>query len=231
MTDQAFEALKTYDWGVDPKTLQPIDEAIVASQGDNQQRRRIETKLMEILTADVPQAAVDFTCRKLRVIGTAASVPALARLLDNDELAHMARFALQSIPDPEATQALQDAVGRLDGQLKVGVLSSLGARNDAGSIGVIARCLNDADAQVADAAAHALGALGKGEAAQALAEAEPNSNDTREAVVDSSLACAEQLLEIGDQQGAAAIYQRLATTDQPKHVRIAATRGMMICKR
>ena len=30
MLDQAFEALKTYDWGTDPNALKPIDEAVIA---------------------------------------------------------------------------------------------------------------------------------------------------------------------------------------------------------
>ena len=28
MLDQAFDDLKTYDWGVDPKVLKPIDDAV-----------------------------------------------------------------------------------------------------------------------------------------------------------------------------------------------------------
>ena len=34
MLDQAFEALKTYDWGQDIKVLAAIDEAVVATHGD-----------------------------------------------------------------------------------------------------------------------------------------------------------------------------------------------------
>src|SRR5688572_29872344 len=30
MLDKALEALKTYDWGMDPNLIKPIDEAIVA---------------------------------------------------------------------------------------------------------------------------------------------------------------------------------------------------------
>ncbi len=38
MLDQAFEALKTYDWGTDRKALDPIDDAVVATHGDDAAR-------------------------------------------------------------------------------------------------------------------------------------------------------------------------------------------------
>ena len=45
MIDEAFEALKTYDWGVEPKVLNPINEAIVATHGDADARKELETRL------------------------------------------------------------------------------------------------------------------------------------------------------------------------------------------
>ena len=50
---------------------------------------------------------MDYVCRVLRVIGTADSVPALAGLLAERNLSHMARYALQDNPAPEA-QALRE---------------------------------------------------------------------------------------------------------------------------
>ena len=77
MLDQAFEAYQTYDWGVDPKVLQPIDDAIVASHGDAAKRKELETKIASLLGSSAPRAAKDYACRQLRTIGTAVSVPAL----------------------------------------------------------------------------------------------------------------------------------------------------------
>jgi len=53
MLDQAFEALKTYDWGQDPKVLRPIDEAVVASYGDDAARQDLEQRLAEALKTDL----------------------------------------------------------------------------------------------------------------------------------------------------------------------------------
>jgi len=34
MLEQAFEALKTYKWGIDPKGIKPIQDAVVATHGN-----------------------------------------------------------------------------------------------------------------------------------------------------------------------------------------------------
>ena len=159
MLDQAFEALKTYDWGTDPKVLSPIDEAMVATRGDAAARKELEARLVAVLKTDVSRDAKDFVCRKLTVIGTAASVPALAELLAVKDLSHMARYALERIPAPEAAQAMRDALPKIDNALKVGVMGSLGVRQDVASVPALVALLGDADATVARSAALALGAI------------------------------------------------------------------------
>ena len=93
--DKAFEALKTYDWGADRNLLNPIDEAVVATRGDAAARKDLETRLAAVLKTDASRDAKAFVCRKLMVIGTAESVPALAGLLADKDLSHMARYALE----------------------------------------------------------------------------------------------------------------------------------------
>jgi len=61
--DQAFEALKTYDWGQEPKLVAPIEEAIIASEGNAAQRRELETRLAAVLQSDVPYDAKQYTGR------------------------------------------------------------------------------------------------------------------------------------------------------------------------
>jgi HEAT repeat protein len=223
MLDQAFEALKSYDWGADRKVLAPIDEAALKKEG----RKELEARLAAVLKTDVSRDAKDFVCRKLMVIGTADSVPALAALLPDKNLSHMARFALERIPAPEAARALREALATTQGEVKVGVISSLGGRRDAESVSALAKLLTDSDAAVARAAAHALGAIRNADAAKALAEVKLGNQDVKQAATDASLACAEALLADGKKTEATAIYKRFAGQDQPRHVRLAATRGML----
>jgi hypothetical protein len=161
-------------------------------------------------------------------VGTAASVPALAALLSAKENSHMARYALERIPAPEAGQALRNALASLPADLQVGVIGSLGARGESASVGALYPLLA-ADEPVARAAALALGALRTEEAAAALASTNPQGRSAQLAATDASLACAEALLAAGRKAEALAIYKRCAVGEQPKHVRLAATRGMLAC--
>ena len=74
-TDKAMEALKKYEWGSDRAALQPIEAAIVATKADAAARKALETSLAEVLKGDAPQAAKDFVCRQLSLIGTPNPFP------------------------------------------------------------------------------------------------------------------------------------------------------------
>jgi len=226
MLDQAFAALKSFDWGTDLAALNPIDEAVVATHGNAGARKELESRLATVLATSVSRDAKDYVCRKLMIVGTAASVPALAALLSDKELSHMGRFALERIPAPEAAQALRDSLPKLTGAQKIGVIGSLGVRRDAASVPALAALLGDADAAVARAAACALGDIRTADAAEALAAAKPPA-DAKAAAIDASLSCAEGLMADGKKTEAAAIYKALSGADQPKHVRLAATKGLL----
>lgn len=229
MLDQAFEALKSYDWGTDRNLLNPIDEAVIAAHGNDVAGKELETRLATVLKTGVSRDAKDFICRKLMIIGTAASVPTLAELLPEQDHSHMARFALERCPGPEAAQVMRDALPNLSGALKIGVIGSLGVRRDAASVPALGVLLGDADAAVASSAACALGDIRNADAAKALMEAKPTDEGVKLAVVDASLNCAEGMLANGKKLEAIALYKPLVGGDFPKHVRLAATRGMLAC--
>ena len=46
----------------------------------------------------------------------------------------MARYALETIPDPSVDDALRDALGKLKGRPLLGVIGSLGVRRDAKAV-------------------------------------------------------------------------------------------------
>jgi hypothetical protein len=121
--DAPFAALAAFDWGGDAKTLAPIDAAVVAAHGDASLTAELEKRLAAVLGSAAPQAAKQYACRKLSLIGTAASVPALAALLADKNLSHMARFALERYAAPEATAVLRTALGSVGGDLTIGMLS------------------------------------------------------------------------------------------------------------
>lgn len=228
VVDKAFESLKTYDWGTYCNTLNPINEAVIATQNDAVARQELETRLLDVLKGGVSRSAQDYVLRTLKTIGTAQSVPALAAMLPDEDLSHMARFALECIPAPEAVAATRDALPKLSGALKVGAIGSLGARRDAASVAALAGSLGDADTAIASAAAYALGLIGTREAGKTLGEqAEKAPDGVKPAIANACLACAEQLLADEKRAEAMALYKSLNGEDQPKHVRLAATRGLL----
>ena len=229
MLDEAFEAIKTYDWGTDRKPLEEIDAAVIASHNDAAARTDLENRLAAVLKTDVSRDAKDFACRKLMIIGTAASVPTLVSLLSDKDLAHMARFALERIPAPAAAQALRESLPKLNGPLKIGIISSLGVRRDGESVAPLAKLLTDSDPAVARAAAFALGDIRTSNAAKALGDAKSASTEVKPAVTDASLFCAEGLLAEGKKAEALAMFKAYVGEDQPKHIRLAATKGMLAC--
>lgn len=229
MLDQAFEALKTYDWGAERSPLEPINEAVISSRNDAVARKDLEARLIAALKTPISRDAKDYVCRKLMQIGTAASVSTVAELLADKDLSHMARFALERNPAPEAAQALRDALPRVAAPLKVGIISSLGQRRDVASVASLAKMLNDTDGTIARSAALALGAIRTSEAAKALGSAKATAPETQIAITDASLSCAESLLAAGNKSEALVIYKSLLGEGQSKQVRLAATRGMLAC--
>ena len=226
--DKALEALKTYDWGADREALKPIDQAIIATQGDAAARKALEKSLVDALAGGISRSAQDYVCRKLRVVGTTQSVEALAALLPAEETSHIARYALERIPDEKAVEAMRDALPKVGSKLKPGIIGSLGVRRDKKSITVISNLLGDSDIQVAKAAAQSLGLIGTSAAAKELSEfVKKASAAMKIPVADACLVCAEQLLADGEKAEAVALYNKLRGDDQPTRVKAAAMKGIL----
>ena len=119
-----------------------------------------QSKLITVLKSSATQEQKAAACRQLARIATKDAVPALAALLGDEKLSHMARYALEPIRDPSVDEALRDALGRLNGRPRLGVIGSLGVRRDAKAVGALARLLTDPDLQTSQAAARALGRIG-----------------------------------------------------------------------
>ncbi len=226
--DAALSTLKTYDWGADRKTLNPIDEAINATHGDAGARKQLEKGLVDALAGGLSRSAQDYVCRKLRIIGTAQSVEALAALLPNEKTSHIARYALERMPGRPATSALRDALPKVSNTLKPGIIGSLGIRRHRRSVKAIAAFLSDSDILIAKAAAHALALIGSSSAAKALSRfAKQTPAAMKIPVADACLICAEQLLADGKKPEAIVLYNGLKGNDQPKHIKVAAMKGML----
>lgn len=194
-----------------------------------QQQPAKEADLIAVLQSDGPKAEKALACKKLVVWGTEASVPALAAYLNDPELASWARIALEAIPGDAPNQALRASLGQLKGRLLVGAINSLGVRRDEGAVAMLAEKLTDADADVAAAAATALGHIGGPQAVAVLTPALNTSTGiVKNAVAEGLLFCADRFLAEGKKQEAREIYDAVRKADVPKPRRVEATRGAIL---
>lgn len=226
--DKGFETLKTYKWGGDRTALEAVDKAVVASSKDAAAQKALQKRLLAVVGSDASSAAKDYACRKLSLIGDAEAAAPLAALLPDKNLSHIARYALERMPCPEAVSALRGALPKTKKLAKVGVINSLGVRRDAESTAALVELLGDKDQQIVAAAAAALGSIGNAEAAKALGAFQKNAPKPIKLVAaDACLTCAERMLSDGKKLEAIAIYKSLAGDDQPNHVQTAATKGII----
>ena len=191
-----------------------------------------EGKLIAVLKSDAPHKEKADACRQLAIIGTKDAVAPLAALLADEKLSHMARYALEPIPDPAVDEAMRDALGKLKGRPLVGVIGSIGVRRDAKAVRALAKMLRDPDAQVARAAARALGSIGNQRAARALQRALKNAPAANQlAVCEGLFRCAEALTAQGNRDMAFEIYDQLLTLDAAPHqVRAGGLRGAILAR-
>jgi HEAT repeat protein len=227
--DDAFAKLAAYDFGKDPSATAAIASMVAQTYGKPAERKELAARLAAVLSSGAPRGAKDFACRQLSIIGTGAEVPALAEFLADEKLSHMARYALERIPDPVACEAIRQALGKVQGKLRVGMINSLGNRRSQAAVADLAGLLGDSDPAVAQAAAVALGKIGPAGAAELAKALDGAAPKVRPAVAQAMLLCAEGFLAQGKRDDAAAIYDRLRKANV-KAVKVAAARGIVLAR-
>ena len=240
---EPYAEILSYDFGQSREALSKLEDAI--REAPDSQRPVIEGRLLATLAH--PDAT--YACRQfvLRMIGLNFTPPppsgwlrsafflsddpppavtALADLLHDRELAHMARHALQGMDSPAVDEALRARLPRLEGDLQIGVISTIAARGDRDAVALLGRLMGNKDARIARAAIQALGRIGGPVAARLLEQVKLNYE--LEAIRDDALlTCADILLREGDRRRALEIYRKYTQDYYPAIVQTAAYRGLV----
>lgn len=225
--DGAFQALRTYGLGSPRGGLVPIDEAVASSLRDPALASQLESRLIAELRAKPSAAAQEYICSKLALIGTKATVPALAALLGDLQVAAAARNALEHIPGAAPSAALRKALAEAQPPAKIGIAGSLGARRDTAAVGPLAQLLTGSGRDLSAAAADALGEIGSVKAARALGAAFGDAAAARKReMADAMLVCAERLEREGRAADAQALLKPLASAGLPAYLTRAAEHGL-----
>lgn len=188
-----------------------------------------ESDLIAVLQSDAPKGDKAIACKQLAIYGGERAVPFLAPLLADEELASWARIALEAIPGPAADGALRDALGKLEGRLLIGTINSIAVRRDVRAVGALAQKLGDSNADVASAAAVALGHIGGDLAATALTQSLANAPaDVRSAAAEGCILCAEQLQARDRAADAVKLYDTVRRANVPEQRHLEAIRGSIL---
>ena len=214
-----------YEFGTNAASFTALeDEARLAKPEDY---AAIEKKLCGIIES--PEAtfpARQFACRLLCHVGSKTCVPVLGKLLTDEKLSHAARIPLQSIHDKSAGKALLKALGKTSGNIRVGIINSLGIRADNSTVGDLSDLLSDKDEATVNAVLNALGRIGTEKAAKALGKARvPDSLKTK--LCEARITCANQLCKAGNTKLADSIFTDLMTAGNPDPVRAAGFSGVV----
>jgi len=218
--------LASFEHGPDDGGLFELKSYVRSHRNDAEAMEACETAFLAFLEGEAAPAGKQAVCRELGLIGTDRSVPVLERMLVVGATSDMARYGLEGIPGPTADAALLRGLAGLDGDARVGVISSLGNRKCLASVPALAKLLRLSGGREAGAAADALGRIGGPEATRALEAAVSKApTGVRERAASALLACGDGLLARGDVAGASAAFQNVLATGPTLSLRRAAFKG------
>lgn len=220
--DNPYEGLRKYDYQ-DRRSVMTIRRSIQAAGRDKIRQAAIENGLIGVLKdPSATLAGKQEAARLLWMVGSAKSVPMLAKLLPDPAMNDIARYGLERNADPSAAAALRAALATTKGAALVGVINSVGNRGDAAAVGALKKLAVSSDKLVSDAAITALGKVGTTASVAAL-RALPNKGL---AVDNALLHSAEKLAARGSRTAALGLYQSLAAASYPPVIRAGALQGL-----
>lgn len=200
-----------------------------------------EADAIAILNSDQAPREKDAACAILKRNATVHSVPALAKLLTDDQLSHSACYVLETLPGPEAAQALIQALEKTTGLTRIGIINTIGWRRDQASTpefnsrleqtatASLIPLLTNSDPQTVTAAARALGKVAGLDITHALENTLKSTTPaTHEAIAEAYLVQAGKWQAKGDPQTAFSLFERLYKAEKLDYIRVSAYRGMIL---
>jgi HEAT repeat protein len=198
---------------------------------DEQKSRRAFTRTLAMqLGGDKPKAVQKYLIQQLQVAGGNDAVPALGKMLEDEELYEPAAQALVAIGDGAAEQ-MRNTLPKVNGKMKLTIIQNLGVLQDAESVDALKKALSDNDREIRLAAGWALANIGDaGSVDLLLKAADTEGTYERATATKACLLLAERLLEAGKKEPALKIYTHLRDTrSEPDEAYIlaAAEKGMI----
>ena len=223
--ESILKDLQSYDFAAGVGAPMALRAYVFARQDNPQARKETEAALLKFVQGSPAPGGLMAACRALRLIGGPDSVPVLASLVLKLETTDPARYALERIPGGEADQALLAALDRAQGDIRRGIVFSLGERKLASAVPALARLAGGKDVTLASDAIKALGKTGGVEAIEALTPALAKAAPLKSEAASALLLAAEGVMAAGDRAAAASAYDKVLAANASPTSRQAAFKG------
>ena len=221
--EQAWNAIKTYQYGDDLQPLLRVESDIRSSRASLGSQIATAAKLATYLNDETTLAGRQFVCLQLRFVGTSSQVPVLTKYLNRTEDFDHIRMALEAIPGEESLIPLRDALKTSKGKMLIGVIESLAARADTKSIPELTKLIDSEDRAVAATAVTAIGTF-ESEIATLMKIPAP---DLAQARLGALLRIANRLCDKRKTEVAGEIFSVLSSRNIPGAFRRAAFEGQL----
>lgn len=230
--DPAVSRIASYSFGDDREPLTVVEDMVRNALSDPGKSLTMEKQFVALLESkDATFCCRDFICRQLWIMGSDESVSVLAGMLTTDKkYSDMARYALQQNPSDKASKALRDALKKTDGDIRIGIINSIGLRGDEKAIKDLVKAAKKGDDQTAQAVMNALGAIGTDNAVKELQKVRKETSGIRhDRASYALLLVAEKRLGTGARDAAADIYKSLCSVSESERIKQAALIGLETC--
>jgi type 1 glutamine amidotransferase/HEAT repeat protein len=228
--DEMLATLCKFENGKDTAVLRQLQGVMKKAMSNDVVSTELETKFIGLLSGDatLTAAAKQIICQQLGLIGTEASTEILAKMVSNPATTDMARYAAERISSAKIDKMLITAAGKTSGNVKIGIVNTLGVKQVEGAVSKIGKMIKASDADLSLAAIEALKKIGNEKAMKALASSMRKlKGSLKQASVDAYLYCADQKLASGDISKALKAYKRVNKSTDNVYIRAAAVKGII----
>jgi len=227
--DEILKRLATYEGGLNSEAFWSLRNYVLTYKDVAEVKLACEERLLAFLDSQATSVAKMAVCRQLRVVGGEKSVPVLEKMLLQKEISDIARYALEKIPGDAADKVLLKALPNSKGDIKLGIISSLGQRKTQAAVSMLGALILDSKKDIASAAVFSLGRIGGKEAAGLLTTALGKTKGEPQAQIGSALlVCAEDFMALKNADAASGIYNQLLGLKLPAALRRAAMSGKIV---
>lgn len=216
-----------YESGASAEGLRQLEAFIREAVANPAKRPEVEAGLIKLLAPTSTPEGRRFACQQLAVIGTEASLPALAELLKNEETVGIACLALGNYTTPKANDVLRNALGSGSAVARAQIITTLGDRADAGAVKLLVPLALDKEALVAESAFSALGRIATPEAVKSLLVLRKTTVAPADLHAAQAMLVAADVIAAKDPKTAAVLYGELLAGNLPMHLRRAAFEGLL----